>query len=177
MGAARFGQLLGRFVPLSDQDIAEVLEAQAVSGRRFGEIALSWGLCRPLHVWQAWSAQLTQRSECVDLNQLGIDTQALHLVPVNIARSFGVLPVRAFDNVLVLATSPSNRARAESVLPALLHHELQFVVCECGQLNRASKALYPNYALLDPSHNADAACSVVASAQEITDAASSVGVM
>jgi hypothetical protein len=177
MGAARFGQLLGRFVPLSDQDVAEVLEAQAVSGRRFGEIALTWGLCRPPHVWQAWSAQLNQRSERIDLKQLGIDTQALHLVPANIARAFGVLPVRAFDNVVVLATSPSHRPRAESEIPGLLRYDLQFVLCEPEQLARAIETHYAEYSLPDPSGDADAALSVGDSAQGIADCASTVCVM
>lgn len=134
MGLARFGQLLGRFVPLSEQDVAEVLEAQAVTGRRFGEIALSWGLCRPLHVWQAWAAQLAHRSEPVDLQQIGIDTQALHELPAKVAQEFGVVPIRCFDNQLVLATSAANRPRAQADLAALLGREVQFVLCAPEQL-------------------------------------------
>jgi hypothetical protein len=159
MGATRFGQLLGRFVPLSEQDVAEVLDAQAVSGRRFGEIALSWGLCRPLHIWQAWSAQLAHDSQRVDLNQLGIDTQALAQVPASIARAFGVLPVRAFDNVLILATSPCHRPR-EPQLRKLLPQELQFVLCEPEQLSRAIDTYYPESPIAGPSHEPEAAVGV-----------------
>jgi len=154
MGAARFGQMLGRFVPLSEQDVAEVLDAQAVSGRRFGEIALSWGLCRPLHIWQAWSAQLAHRSQHIDLDRLGIDTQALGQVPASLARVFGVLPIRAFDNVLILATSPSHQPRAESQLSKLLPQELQFVVCEFEQLSRALDTYYPESPIPSPTHEA-----------------------
>ena len=60
-----FGQCLGRVVPLSAHDVSEILEHQAATRRRFGEIALAWGLCRPQHVWQAWWAQLAQRGSLV----------------------------------------------------------------------------------------------------------------
>lgn len=142
MGAGRFGDLLGRVVPLSQQDVAEILDAQAVSRRRFGEIALSWGLCQPEDVWQAWIAQLAHRIEHVDLRQIGIDTQALKLVPPTIAREFGVLPIRALCNQVVLATSEDAYPRALSDLPPLIAAEVRFVLCEREQLEEALAVLY-----------------------------------
>jgi hypothetical protein len=53
-----FGELLSRLVGLSQHDIAEVLADQAISHRRFGEIAMAFQWVRPQEVWQAWWAQL-----------------------------------------------------------------------------------------------------------------------
>ena len=54
---ARIGELLSRIVPLSGHDVEEILEEQSANRRKFGEIALAWGLCRPEHVWDAWCQQ------------------------------------------------------------------------------------------------------------------------
>lgn len=140
---ARFGDLLRRFVPLSQQDVAEILDAQAVSRRRFGEIALGWGLCEPKDVWQAWIAQLAHRTQHVDLRQIGIDTQALANVPPGIAREFAVVPVRALGNQLVLATTDDAYPRALCDLPALIEAQLRFVLCDRKQIDDALAAFYP----------------------------------
>lgn len=144
MTAARFGDLLRGFVPLSQQDVAEILDAQAVSRRRFGEIALSWGLCQPEDVWQAWIAQLAHRTERVDLRQIGIDTQALRHVPQPIACRFTVIPIRALGNRLVVATTEEAYPRALCDLPALIGAELRFVLCDQKQIDEALTAFYPS---------------------------------
>src|SRR3954452_25407461 len=75
-----FGELLGRRVPLSRHDVFEILEEQGGSRRRFGQIALGWGLWEPRHVWETWAEHLADRSPRVDLGRMGIDVQAtLHL--------------------------------------------------------------------------------------------------
>src|SRR2546423_848682 len=58
MCTLRFGEILGRLVNLSGHDVNEILEEQNATHQRFGEIALSWGLCAPEDVWQAWCDQL-----------------------------------------------------------------------------------------------------------------------
>ena len=81
----RFGELLGKLVKLSQHDVEEILEDQTATHRRFGDIALSWGLCQPEHVWQAWSDQLLTQVQRVDLETLGVDSQAAANFP-DIAR-------------------------------------------------------------------------------------------
>src|SRR3712207_9173181 len=95
-----FGQCLSQVVQLSDHDVAEILEDQAASRRRFGEIALAWGLCQPQHVWQAWWAQLSAHTPQVDLRTLGVDAQATACLPRGLAVAFGVMPLRTFKDQL-----------------------------------------------------------------------------
>ncbi len=67
MSQARFGEHLSRLVNLSRHDVDEILEEQSSTRHRFGEIALSWGLCTPENVWQAWCDQLLSQVQKVDL--------------------------------------------------------------------------------------------------------------
>ena len=141
-----FGECLGKVVRLSAHDVAEIMEHQAATRRRFGEIALAWGLCRPQHVWQAWWDQLSRHTQHVDLTSLGIDAQAVNCVPAAIATQFRVIPLRCFRDQLVLATCARSLGRAQLELPQLLDKQLQFVIAEPAQLDEAIAAYYPRNA-------------------------------
>ena len=113
--SAKFGQMLRRFVPMSEHDIHEILDEQAVCHRKFGEIALSWNLCRPDHVWRAWCAQLAYQPQQVDLCEVGVDDgRLLPPSPILItAREYSVLPLRVLDDELVVCNCPvTSRARS-----------------------------------------------------------------
>jgi hypothetical protein len=137
-----FGELLSRLVGLSDHDIAEVLADQAISHRRFGEIAMAFQWVRPQEVWQAWWAQLGQSTEEVALPAVGIDTQALGYVPRSVAEEYLVIPIRAYGDQLVLATTDRSQARAALHLPALLNKAIRFVVAPEAQIREAIGSLY-----------------------------------
>lgn len=146
MSSARFGELLGRFVPLSGQDVSEILEDQAISQRRFGQIALSLGLCRPEHLWRAWGAQLAYSHEQVDIKSIGIDTQSLTVLAASVAREYGVIPVRFLPDLLIVAASEQTLARAAEHLPGLLNKKIQFVLADAGQIEAAIRDSYPGEA-------------------------------
>ena len=143
MSAMLFGQCLGRVVTLSVHDVSEILEHQAATWRKFGEIALSWGLCRPQHVWQAWWEQLAQHTPKVDLTKIGVDAQAVGHVPAAVAHQFDVVPLRCFQEQLVVATTEQGLSRARAELPRLLDKQVKFVVTEPRHLADALAAYYP----------------------------------
>lgn len=144
MSSTLFGQCLGRVVTLSAHDVSEILEHQAATRRKFGEIALAWGLCRPQHVWQAWWDQLSQQqAPQVDLTKIGVDAQAVTSVPTALAHQFGVVPLRCFQDQLVVATTEHALPHARSDLPRLLGKQVKFVVAEGKQLDDAIAAYYP----------------------------------
>jgi len=142
MSAAQFGEMLRRFVPLSNHDVAEILEHQAVSRRKFGEIALSWGLCRPDQVWAAWWTQLAHERRRADLEEIGIDAQSVGCLPARIAREFGVLPVRVLDEHLILAAADETLGRAEAELPQRLNRKIAFVLADAGQIEKLMRRYY-----------------------------------
>jgi hypothetical protein len=137
-----FGECLGKVVRLSQHDVAEIMEHQAATRRRFGEIALSWGLCRPWHVWQAWWTQLSQATAHVDLTKIGVDAQAVAHLPAELAIQFRCVPVRCYRDQLVLATTARALGRAQVELPPLLEKQVQFVVVEPAQIDEAIAAYY-----------------------------------
>jgi hypothetical protein len=143
-GVMRFGECLGKVVRLSNHDVDEIMEHQGATRRKFGEIALSWGLCRPQHIWRAWWDQLSQHTPLVDLTKIGIDAQAIVHVPANIAIQFRAVPMRSFAEQLVIATTEQMLGRAKAELPGLLNKQVQFVIAEPTQLDEAIAAYYPH---------------------------------
>src|SRR5829696_10222689 len=100
---ARSGELLSRMVPLSGHDVEEILQEQSNNRRKFGEIALAWGLCRPEHVWDAWCQQSDHEHHLLDLEKIGVDARAAVLIPAEVARNLGVIPVRVASDCALVA--------------------------------------------------------------------------
>ena len=144
--AAKFGQMLSRFVPMSAHDIHEILDEQATCRRKFGEIALSWNLCRPDHVWRAWCAQLAQEPQYVVLDEIGVDTQAMTAVAYSIAREFSVLPLRLLDDELVVATAEAHHDRALKMLPDAIKRSVRFVLADESAILTAIQTNYARVA-------------------------------
>jgi hypothetical protein len=144
MSHARIGELLSRIVPLSGHDVEEILQEQSSNNhRRFGEIALSWGLCRPEHVWDAWCQQSSQEGETLDLDRIGIDTRAASLLPAEAARRFLAIPVRVTGDMALIAMSHTPTDNEISELSATLHRRLKFARAEHHQLLGMIERYYP----------------------------------
>ena len=143
MHKALFGEYLARIVGLSGHDVAEILEEQTASRRRFGDIALAWGLCQPEQVWEAWAEQLAHRTPVADVEALGVDSQASGLMPARLAWRYRAVPLRVIGGRLVVAVEEMTRKRAERRLPALLDMELRFVVARAGQVEALLAEVYP----------------------------------
>ena len=140
---ARIGELLSQMVPLSGHDVEEILQEQSSNRRRFGEIALSWGLVRPEHVWDAWCQQSAEGTEAVDLEKIGIDAQAAGLLPGEVARQYGVIPVRVASDAVLVATSDTAPEHASEPLSRHLHRRIKFVHAQREQLLHMIEVYYP----------------------------------
>ena len=143
MQRQKIGDLLKRLVPLSGHDVDEILQEQRGNNLRFGETAISMGLCRPEHVWRAWSGQTSDEVERVDLDEVGVDAQATPLIAREVAMRFGVIPLRVSEGVLVVATSDACFQEATVALPPLVHLKLKFVLADERQIEGALAAYYP----------------------------------
>ncbi|HZL35442.1 MAG TPA: hypothetical protein VFC78_09040 [Tepidisphaeraceae bacterium] len=143
MSRQRFGELLSRFVSLTPHDVSEILEDQTSSRRRFGEIALAFGLCKPQHIWRAWWAQLSGAPDRVDLDAIGIDVQSLSHLPRALAVDYKVMPLRASGEQMVLAAAEGSFLRASEELPRRVRMQLKFVVADARQIERAIQTYYP----------------------------------
>lgn len=143
MGRARIGELIGKMVPLSAQDVEEILLEQKSSRRRFGDIAISWGLCEPEHVWRAWCGQTGDHLERVELGLVGIDTQSLGFMTREMAIRHCAIPVRSFDHLLVIAiTDPAQQGPLSAAL-AGCQREVKFVLASTLEIEWAIERYYP----------------------------------
>ena len=140
---ARFGELLSRLVPLSGHDIEEILQEQTANRRKFGDIALSWGLCKPEHIWDAWAQQSAHDHERVDLEKVGVDAQAAALLPAEVARKLNVIPVRMASDIVLVATADAEPEHMSDALNELLRRRVRFVRVEREPLERALEMYYP----------------------------------
>ena len=138
-----FGELLGRLVPLSSHDVCEILEEQSGSRLRFGQIALSWGLCEARHVWHAWATQLHGRTPKIDLLKTGIDAQATLHLPGALAARLGIIPVRSIDGRLIVAASEAGLPEAAQALASThFFEEVRFVLSDPRQIEHAIRTYY-----------------------------------
>jgi hypothetical protein len=140
---SRIGELLSRIVPISNHDVEEILQEQAGTHRKFGEIALAWGLCQPEHVWNAWCRQLALGVERVDLKQVGVDSQAAGMLAPQAARELCVLPVRLAGDVLIVATALEDTTLIEAELAKWLPVRVMFVRVDGAQLLEMIDMYYP----------------------------------
>ena len=139
----RIGELLGQMVALSGHDVEEILHEQHATRRRFGEIALSWGLCQPEHVWSAWCRQVRETDcEVVDLDRNGIDAQAVALLPADLANAFRAVPIRSSETEVVIASDAALSERARGELQALLKKQVKFVIAPKTQVDAALEVYY-----------------------------------
>ena len=138
------GELLGEIVSLSSHDVEEILSEQNTTSRRFGEIALSWGLCQPEHVWSAWCRQVQDAAGCetVDLDRDGIDAQAVALLPNELAQMFRAVAIRSSDTEVVIASDAPLGERAREELRRLLIKNVKFVVAVKKQIDAAIEVYY-----------------------------------
>jgi hypothetical protein len=143
MSGKRIGERLSRMVPITGHDIEEILSEQCATGRPFGDIALQLGLCSPEHVWRAWSSQLAEAPQRVDLDRFGIDAQAVARLPADTASRYHIIPVRVLGDEVVVAVDEAAYSLASKDLSALLHDKVIFVLSSHAQIARAIRAYYP----------------------------------
>jgi hypothetical protein len=113
MNRLRMGEALRRMGKLSTIDVDEILFEQEVSEKRFGDIAVSWGLCRREDICQVWCDQFVAAS--IDVAE--IDPAALSAIPVEMALRLCVAPLKLMAGQLVIAApgEPDSAAMAELV--------------------------------------------------------------
>ncbi|MDB5319397.1 MAG: type secretory pathway, ATPase PulE/Tfp pilus assembly pathway, ATPase PilB [Phycisphaerales bacterium] len=145
MDRARMGELLYRIGQLSSHDVDEVLCEQRQTRQRFGAIAVSLGFCQPEHVWAAWCSQLSGNLDRVNLDEIGIDAQAVECLPRELALGLRAMPVRLFEGQLIIALSDPARADGVAEMARRIGLQVKFVLADDAQIQRALLQYYPPY--------------------------------
>ncbi len=145
MSRMRIGQLLEQMGKLSGHDIDEILQEQSTCGasKTFGQIALTWGLCQPEHIWRAWANQLSDGFDRVDLNTIGIDAQAISHLSREMALRFCAMPIRLSDDEVVIAVSDPAHIAVFEELGHTLNAHPRFVLADANQIREMIQRYYP----------------------------------
>jgi hypothetical protein len=143
MSRPLIGQVLSRMGKLSAIDIDEILVQQQATRQRFGEIALSWGLCEPTHLCAAWCAQFEANGR-MDLAAAGIDEKALLAIPAELARRLKVLPLKIISYELVIATTRVLDSTELAELLRVSGRDVRFVMGDGQAIERAISIYYPS---------------------------------
>ena len=146
MPRAPIGQILSQMGKLSAIDIDEILEQQAVTHARFGEIALAWGLCEPIDVCEAWCIQLADGVDWVDLAASNIDAKVILSVPAFLARQLQILPlVSMADQMVVASARPVDGNEGLQILEAT-GKDVRFILADESMIEEALDLYYPKAA-------------------------------
>lgn len=140
----RIGQILSQLAPLSEHDVEEILQEQKSSRQRFGDAALSLGLVQPEHIWEAWIRQVQERHTPIDLGTVGIDTQSLAYVPAALARQFRLVPVRAWQDELVVASARALDECTLQMIESQIGMRLTVTHAPQAQVDAAIDRYYPD---------------------------------
>jgi hypothetical protein len=144
MDQKRIGELLSRIIPLSEHDVEEILHEQQASNRKFGDIALAMGLCKPEHILKAWLNQLEKETQRVCIDSMGVDAQAVSMFPAEVARRLQVLPVRLLGDELLLAAAHVPDDATISEIEARLGKRVRLVLADIEPLAGAIERFFPN---------------------------------
>jgi type IV pilus assembly protein PilB len=139
------GEILSQIGQLSSHDIDEILFEQRQTRQRFGAIAVSLGFCQPEHVWAAWCSQLSGNVDMVNLDEIGIDAQAVECLPRELALGLRAMPVRLFEGQLIVAVSDPSRASAVADLARRIGMQVKCVLANETQIDKALTEYYPPY--------------------------------
>ena len=136
MSRLRIGKVLQQMGKLSSHDIDEILQEQlsGSSKRSFGEIALTWGLCLPEHIWKAWSNQLSDGFDTVDLTTFGIDAQAVCQLSQSLSQQHSAIGIRLLDDVLIIAISDLQSISHFAHLHHTIKQRIKYVLADKMQI-------------------------------------------
>lgn len=143
MDRQRMGELLAGIGQLTSHDIDEILAEQRHTRHRFGAIAVSLGFCQPEHVWAAWYSQLSGNVDRVDLDEIGIDAQAVECLSRELAVGLRAMPVRIFEGQLILAVSEESQAGGVAEVARSAGMVVRCVLAADAQIEKALGDYYP----------------------------------
>jgi type IV pilus assembly protein PilB len=142
MSQPRIGEVLCQMGNLTRIDVDEILVEQAVNLKKFGEIAMDWGLCTPEQICDAWCNQVKNTRQPLDLDTLGVDPYATTFLPVELAEQYEVIPLRSVGDQIVMASCREVDSSEIAELSFATGKTVRFLPASREQIQRAIKTLY-----------------------------------
>ncbi len=142
MTYTRLGDLLVSVGLISPEQLEHALEVQKKTKNRLGSELIEEKIITEQQLMSALQKQLGV--ECVDLSQIQISPRLAELLPKNIARKYGIVPVKLGGNTLYIAMSdPLNFMAIEEVKTATRKRVVP-MIATLANIERAISTLYGN---------------------------------
>lgn len=140
MAHPRLGDLLVSSGVISQEQLGQALARQKETKKRLGEELIDDGIITEQQFIDTLRLQLG--IEFVDLSAVEPDPQLVDVLPRNIAKKYGVTPVRLHGNTLYLAMSDPLNFMAQEEVRAATHRRVVPMITTADGIERANASLY-----------------------------------
>ncbi len=140
MAYPRLGDLLVSSGVISQEQLGQALARQKETKKRLGEALIDDGIITEQQLIDTLRLQLG--IEFVDLSTVEPDPQLVDVLPRNIAKKYGVTPVRLHGNTLYLAMSDPLNFMAQEEVRVATHHRVVPMITTADGIERANASLY-----------------------------------
>ena len=140
MAYPRLGDLLVSSGVISQEQLGQALARQKETKKRLGEELIDDGIITEQQLIDTLRLQLG--IEFVDLSTVEPDPQLVDVLPRNIAKKYGVTPVRLHGNTLYLAMSDPLNFMAQEEVRVATHRRVVPMITTADGIERAHASLY-----------------------------------
>lgn len=140
MAHPRLGDLLVSSGVISQEQLGQALARQKETKKRLGEELIDDGIITEQQFIDTLRLQLG--IEFVDLSAVEPDPQLVDVLPRNIAKKYGVTPVRLHGNTLYLAMSDPLNFMAQEEVRAATHRRVVPMITTADGIERTNASLY-----------------------------------
>lgn len=140
MAHPRLGDLLVSSGVISQEQLGQALARQKETKKRLGEELIDDGIITEQQLIDTLRLQLG--IEFVDLSTVEPDPQLVDVLPRNIAKKYGVTPVRLHGNTLYLAMSDPLNFMAQEEVRVATHRRVVPMITTADGIERANASLY-----------------------------------
>ncbi|MCL5074509.1 MAG: GspE/PulE family protein [Chloroflexi bacterium] len=134
-GRKLIGQILVEGAFITPEQLQAAIEMAQKSGKRVGQVLIEQGLISSATLATVLSYQLNV--PIIDLKQYKIQPEALRLIPENVARQFGLLPLAIEGDSLVVAMEEPQDLQAIDTLTSLTRMRIKPVIALHGGIQEA----------------------------------------
>ena len=140
MAYPRLGDLLVSSGVITQDQLGQALARQKETKKRLGEELIDDGIITEQQLIDTLRLQLG--IEFVDLSAVEPDPQLVDVLPRNIAKKYGVTPVRLHGNTLYLAMSDPLNFMAQEEVRVATHRRVVPMITTADGIERANASLY-----------------------------------
>lgn len=138
----RLGEMLIDVNMLTEEQLTEALSMQKGSGKRLGTVLIEQGFITEGQLIDALRMQLG--IEFIDLTKINIDPAMVDILPKNIAKKHGIIPVKVENDIMYLAMEDPLNFMAIEAVRSITRRKIIPMIATSAGIQRAFNVLYEN---------------------------------